>query len=171
MRRRLIGLAVVTTLAFVSLLAVAQAGEENIPLDKVPKAVMDTVKAQFKGAEIVGASKEEENGATVFEVALKDKGRSIDATLTPEGELVSVEKEIAAKDLPKAVAAALDEKYPKATYRIVEEIVEFEKQQAKPAFYEILLVTADKKTVEVQLAPDGKIIAVEEKKGTEKDND
>ena len=32
------------------------------------------------------------------------------------------------------------------------------------AYYEVLLVTADKKTIEVEVAPDGKIIKTEDKK-------
>jgi len=43
-------------------------------------------------------------------------------SLTPEGKITTIEKEIAFKDLPKVVAATLETKYPKAKHKIVEEI-------------------------------------------------
>lgn len=143
--------------------------EEKVPLDKVPKPVMEAVKARFKDAKVTGASKETEDGKLVYEVTIKDKNQNIDVTLTPEGEILEIEKEIAAKDLPKVVAKALADKYPKATYKIVEEIFKVEKKQEKLAYYEVLLTTADKKRLEVQVTAEGKIVK-EEKGGSDKDN-
>ena len=142
---------------------VAQADEEKVPLDKVPKAVLDAVKAKFPNAEMKGASKETENGKTLFEVTIKNKGQNIDVELTADGSLLAIEAEIAAKDLPKKVAAALEAKYPKATYKKAEEITKFDKGTAKPMYYEVVLVTADKKTFEVEVAADGKIMNEESK--------
>jgi hypothetical protein len=71
--------------------------------------------------------------------------------------------------LPRAVARALEAKYPRATYRIVEEIIKVEKKEEKLAYYEVLLVTADKKALEVQVTAAGKIVN-EEKKSSDKDN-
>ena len=156
-----------TSLLAAALLSVAfssaGADEEKVPLDKVPKAVLDAVKAKFPGAELAGAEKETTNGKVVYELALKHKGQKMDVTLTPEGKVIEVEKQIAATDLPTAVAKVLEDKYPKATYKIIEEIHKEEKGELKLAYYEVLLVTADQKTVEVVLAPEGKI-AKEEKK-------
>lgn len=136
--------------------------EDKVPLDKVPKAVLDAVKAKFKGAELVSAQTEKEDGKLVYEINLKHKGHKVDVTLTPEGKIVSIEKTIAAKDLPKAVAEAIDGKYPKVTIKKAEEVTEGGKTN-----YEVLLVTADKKTVEVVIDPTGKIVK-EEKKEEEK---
>jgi hypothetical protein len=69
-----------------------------------------------------------------------------------------VEKEITAKDLPRAVADALAAKYPQATFKKVEEVTE-----GKKMTYEALLVTADKKAVEVVLDPSGKVVKEEAK--------
>src|SRR6266568_8642865 len=98
-----------------------RADEEKVPLDKVPKEVMDAVKKKFPDAKIVGAEKEVENGTTSFEVAIKNKDQNIDVILTPEGKITAVEAEIPAKDLPKEVTTALDKKYPKAEIKKVEE--------------------------------------------------
>jgi len=168
MHKRLSWLSASLVLALSIAVTPSPADEEKVPLDKVPKAVLETVKARFKGADLTGATKEKEGDKTVYEVTIKFNEHKIDVTVTPEGDLVLIEKQIAAKDLPKAVAKALEEKYPKATYKIVEEIIKVEQKKEKLTHYEVLLVTADRKGLEVQLAPDGKILK-EEKKSAEKD--
>jgi uncharacterized membrane protein YkoI len=142
--------------------------DEKVDLDQVPKPVLQAVKARFKDARVTGVSKEKEDGKVVYEVTIKDRDRNIDVTVTPEGEIVLIEKEIAPGDLPKAVARTLEEKYPKATYKIVEEVIKVQKKVEKLAYYEVLLVTAEKKKLEVQVSAEGKVIK-EEKKG-EKDD-
>jgi uncharacterized membrane protein YkoI len=166
MRVLTIGGCVFALLAVVALTAVRadDEKEEKVPLDKVPKAVLDAVKAKFEGCELVSAEKEKEDGKDVYEIAIKHKGQKIEVTLTPEGKIVSVEKEIAVKDLPKAVTEALDAKYPKATIKKAEEETKDDK-----VTYEVLIVTADKQTIEVTLDPKGKIL--EEEKQEEKKKD
>jgi uncharacterized membrane protein YkoI len=145
--------------ALLGLLAAAAWGQETkVPLDKVPKAVMKTVKDRFPGAELKGAGTEKEEGKVVYEVALVYKGDKYDVTLTPEGAITVMEKTIAAKALPKAVRQALRGKYPKATYERVEEVIQVKDKDEKLAYYEVLLTTADKKKFEVEVAPDGKIM-------------
>lgn len=167
MRTFISTVAVSVSVAFVLLAAPARADEENVALDKVPKPVLETVKARFKGATLTGASKETEDDKVIYEVSLKDKKQNIDVTLTPAGELLMIEKEIAAKDLPKAVSKMLEGKYPKATYKMVEEVIKIENQQENLAYYELLLATADKQMLEVQITSAGKIIN-EEKKDPDK---
>jgi uncharacterized membrane protein YkoI len=164
MRSLVIGTVGIALLAVVALTA-AWADEEKVPLDKLPKAVTDAVKAKFEGAELVKASKEKEDGKELYEVVIKHKGHNIDVTVTPEGKIASVEKEIEAKDLPKPVSEALDAKYPKATIKKAEEVSEGDNLT-----YEALIVTADNKTIEVVLDPKGKIVKEEtkEKKKEEK---
>jgi hypothetical protein len=138
--------------------------EEKVQLDKLPKAVTEAVKKKFPKAELVGAAKETEDGKTEYEVTIKDDGKKIDVALTPEGTILGLEKEIAAKDLPKAVTESLDGKYPKATIKVAEEIIKMKDGKENFEHYEVLLVTEDKKTVEVILSADGKIKKTEEKK-------
>ena len=149
--------------------AVARGQEENVPLDKVPRPVMEAVKARFANAQVTGASKETEKGKVTYEVTIKDRGQNTDVTVTPQGEILLIEKEIAARDLPRAAARAMEGKYPRATYKIVEEIVKVEKKQERLAYYEVLLVTAGKDTLEVLVTADGKIVKEEKKKPGEDD--
>jgi hypothetical protein len=140
------------------------AEEEKVPLDKVPKEVMDAVKAKYPKGELKGAAKEIEEGKTIYEVSLIDGGKKIDASFTADGKIVGTETVIAAKDLPKAVTATLEEKYPRAEYKTVEEVVDYKDGKEEPAVYEVLLHTTDNKTFEVVLTADGKIKKMEEKK-------
>jgi uncharacterized membrane protein YkoI len=156
--------------ALVMLGVLAHADEEKVPLDKVPKPVMDAVKARFKDAKVTGATKEMEDKKLVYEVTIKHEDHNIDVTLTPEGEILMIEKEIAAKDLPMAVAKALQTKYPKATYKIVEEIIKVQQKEEKLAYYEVLLVTAEKQALEVQVNAEGKILKEEKKKSAKPDD-
>ena len=134
--------------------------EEDITLDKVPKAVLDAAKARFKGANFLGAAKEtdkEKGDQLVYEVSLKHKGQRIDALFTPGVFLY--EAQITARDLPPAVAKTLDEKYPKATYKLYEQLYKVENKKEKLECYEVQLETADtKKAMEVQVSEAGKII-------------
>lgn len=145
------------------------ADEEKVPLDQLPKAVVATLKARFKGAEMIAASKEKEKDQLRYEVAIKQKGQKIDVTLTPQGSLVEIEKQITAKDLPNAVTRVLEEKYPAAKYQIIEEIFKVEKKVESLAYYEVLLATAGKQTFEVQVAADGRILNEEKKDPSKKD--
>jgi hypothetical protein len=160
-------LGVLTTAVAVTALlgALAQAGgEEKVPLDKLPKAVVDAVKAKFPDAQLKSAEKEKEDGKIVYEVNIKDGKHTIEVTVTPDGKLVSIEKEIEPKDLPKAVAEALREKYPNAKIKKAEELA---KGDGKVTGYEMVIVTTGGQTLEVVFNPQGKF-QKEEKQGVEK---
>jgi hypothetical protein len=145
--------AVVVTLAFV---VAGRAQEEKVALDKLPKAVIDAVKKRFPAAGMKSASKETEDGKTMFEVAINDRGHNIDVTLTPEGTLTGFERTIDAKELPAKVAATLKEKYPGAKYEVCEEVHHVKNGKESMDYYEVLLTAADKKKWEVTVKPDGK---------------
>lgn len=144
-------------------LAEVRADEEDIPLDKVPKAVMDAVKARFPGAEMKEAAKEEEDGKTSYEVSLVHIGKKIDVVAQPDGKIIAVETVIKAADLPAAVKKTLEAKYPKAEYQTIETVEEGGKLS-----YEVSLETANDEDIEVVLDRDGKILKTE-KGESEKD--
>src|SRR6516164_1953309 len=144
----------------------ARADEEKegkVALDKVPQAVLKAVKDKFKGAELVSAATEKDEGKLIYEIVIKHEGHSIDVSVTPDGKIVSYEKTIDSKELPKEVSEALSSKYANAKIKRIEELVESEKVS-----YEVLLLTGDNQTVEVVFDPKGKILK-EEKKGTKKE--
>lgn len=147
---------IVAAVGFFGTATPVSAQEEDIPLDKVPKVIMDAVKEKFPGAELKGASTEKDDeGKQVYEVAFIYKKAHHDVTYTPEGKLVLVEKEVEAKDLPKAVIDALIDKYPGATVKLAEEMID---PDGKVKAYEMKIVTADQKVLEVKFDPDGKVV-------------
>src|SRR5262249_5161441 len=83
--------------------------------------------------------------------------RKCEADIKEDGTFINYEKEIAAKDLPKAVTEAVEKKYPKAKMKEVMEINEVKGKDEKLEGYEIVLETADKQEVEDTVAQDGKI--------------
>lgn len=166
-----------TALAVVALVVAsgwaAEDKEEKVPLDKLPKAITDAVKKRFPKVELVEAaketSKEGDKEKVEYEVSIKDGTTKIDVMLTPEGVITLIERQIAEKDLPKAVTDALAEKYPKAAFTIVEELLKVTDGKEALDVYEVLLVTADKKTFEVKLTAAGKITETEEKTDEKKE--
>jgi hypothetical protein len=162
---RVTGLLMVgSAVLLVALLSGVRADEQKVPLDKVPKAVLDAVKKRFPSAELVEAAKETEGGKTEFEVSIKDSGHHIDVMVTPKGSITVIEKEISVKDLPKVVRATLKKEFPKAKYKKAEEVTKVNDGNETLDFYEVLLETAAKKKVEAQVDPDGKLRKKEEEK-------
>ena len=146
---------------------VAHADEETVPLDKLPAAITAAVKKRFPSAEMVRASKETEDGKTVFEVAIKDKGQKSDVSLTADGKIIEIEKTMSEKDLPAAAAAALAKKYPGAKYRSVEEISHVKDGKESLDYFEVNLTGKDQKKWEVCVTAGGEIKKTEGK-GTAK---
>ena len=101
-----------------------------------------------------------------YEVTVKEAGKLIDITVEANGNIEGLEKEIALKDLPKAVTEALKKKYPKAVYKSAEAVYEIEDGKEELEFYEVQLKTADNQEIEANIKADGKIITkTDEKKG------
>jgi Putative beta-lactamase-inhibitor-like, PepSY-like len=135
------------------------ASEEKIALDKLPAKVKAALKAKYPDAKLLSAAKEEENKKILYEVSLEDKGAKMDVVFHEDGTIDAIEKVIAAKDLPTSVTDALEAKYPKATIKKTEEIT-----KGEALTYEVLFVTAEKKTFEVVFDSKGKILLTEAKK-------
>ena len=145
-------------LLVMSLAGLALASEEKIEIAKLPAKVSETVKAKFPGTDFTDAAKETDNGKTFFEVTVKVNGQKIDVTCEEDGTLVSIEKSIAEKDLPQTVRDALKAKYAGSSHEVIEEIT-----KGTDVSYEVLLVTADKKKLEVKFDKEGKVLNEEKK--------
>jgi uncharacterized membrane protein YkoI len=148
-----------------------RAQEVEIKLDQVPKTVMDSAKAKFPGAKIREASKETEDGKTVFELSMTHEDRKMDVTFQEDGTLVLVETEVSEKDLPAGVIGAVMGKYPGAKIDLVESVKKGPEVKKEADYYEFHLTTSDKKSAEIEVDARGKILKTEEKKAAEKDKD
>ena len=151
--------------AVLGLTAGLRADDEKVAIDKLPKAVVEAVKAKFPKAELVAGEKEKEDGKTVYEVKIKDGKADVTVKLTEDGKITEIEKEIAVKDLPKAVADAVEAKYPKSAVKVAEEVTKGDK-----TVYEVEVTAADGKKYELTLDADGKITETEEVKEKKKED-
>jgi uncharacterized membrane protein YkoI len=151
--------AVASLMLYVSVSAMAD-DEEKVALKDVPQAVLGAVKSKFPAGELTAAEKETKEGNTTYEITLKNKGKNIDVALTSEGKIKQIETTLAIADLPKPVARAIEAKYPAATVKKAEEILEY-KGEEETKKYEVVVATDDKKSLEVVLSPEGKILETE----------
>jgi uncharacterized membrane protein YkoI len=161
--------AVAGLLGLFALASGARAQETEIKLDQVPKAVMDSAKAKFPGAKMREASKETEDGKTVFELSMTHEERKMDVTFQEDGTLVLVETEVSEQELPAAVMRAVKDKYPGAKIDLVESVKKGPEVKKEADYYEFHLTTTDKKSAEVEVDASGKILKTEEKKAEQKD--
>src|SRR5262245_43918176 len=127
MQRFASGLWVILVLGILMTASPIRADEENIDVDKLPKAVVEAIKAKYPEAKLVSAEKETQGDKTFYEVTIKSKDRDIELLLTDDGKIVLVEQPIAAADLPKPVAQAIEKKYPKGTIKSAEETIKDDK--------------------------------------------
>ena len=163
----------IITAFFISSAAI-HAAEEKTALKDVPQSVIDAVKKRFPKGELTEGAKEEEDGKTFYEVSVKQAGKNIDVSLTPEGVITMIEKQMDSKDLPKVVSSGVEKKYPKPKYEIAEEVTVVQDGKEKLSYYEVLVSTTDGKKVEIQVELDGKLKKEEDKsadKDDEKDED
>jgi Putative beta-lactamase-inhibitor-like, PepSY-like len=146
-------IAAMLTLASAS---IASAAEVKIAPDKLPKAVADTLTARFPGATLTDASKDSDNGEVVFDVELKFKDRKYETDIKEDGTMLELEKELAIKDLPSAVAKGVESKYPKSTIREVMEVDKVKHKEEKLDHYEVTIETSNKKKIDLTASLDGK---------------
>jgi uncharacterized membrane protein YkoI len=153
--------------AFVTLLAVLasasligtswlRASEEQIKPEELPPAVSSALNARFPSLKITSATKETENGNVVFDIELTQNGRKFESDVKEDGTILEVEKEVDPKNYPKALAAAVDAKYPKAKITIVMEVNLVKDKKETPDHLEVSVATADKQEKELLFQLDGK---------------
>ena len=87
---------------------------EKIALDKLPKSVVDTVKAKFPKAVMKHAYKDTVDGKVVYEVGVDLDKTHLHAFVTADGKLTEIHQEIDKKDVPAKVLKAVEAKYAKA---------------------------------------------------------
>jgi hypothetical protein len=166
------GMRSTTVAGFLAVLGLAsgtRAQEEGIPLDRVPKAVMDSAMAKFPGAEIKMASEETEDGKPpVYALEMKHRRHNVDVTFKVDGTVVLVETAVPAKELPKVVLRAVEHRYPGASVRGADSVATGPEVKKKADYYEFYLMTADQKPARVQVDPHGKVLKPEAKTAVKK---
>jgi hypothetical protein len=166
----------ILSLGLLAAVGAVRADEETIGLKDLPKAVRAAVKAKFPEGKVIKAAKEEDEGKTIYEVVVEEEDAKIDVAVSAKGKILEVERTIEPKELPKAVAATLKAKYPKAKIKKAERVVKYEEDEEEK-FFEVLLASKGKEDVEVKLSAKGKILddkddeEDDDKKGKKKEKD
>ena len=166
----------ILSLGLLAAVGAVRADEETIGLKDLPKAVRAAVKAKFPEGKLIKAAKEEDEGKTIYEVVVEEDDAKIDVAVSAKGKILEVERTIEPKELPKAVAATLKSKYPKARIKKAERVVKYEDDEEEK-FFEVLLASKGKEDVEVKLSAKGKILddkddeEDDDKKGKKKEKD
>ncbi|NWG13679.1 MAG: PepSY-like domain-containing protein [Acidobacteria bacterium] len=127
-------------------------------MDRIPKRVMDSLKARFPQAEIRKWTREEEGGTVLYDIEFRQEGRKCEADIKEDGTIHNWEKEIAARDLPDVVRRTVERKYPKGVFTEIMAITAVTSGKETLEGYEIVVKTPDKGETEVTVAPDGKIL-------------
>jgi hypothetical protein len=133
------------------------AQEKKIKRSDLPPAVEKTVAAQSEGATVRGFSMEKENGQTFYEAEMIINGHSKDVLIAADGTVAEVEEQVVLDSLSAEVKAGLQAKAGKGRILEVESIT----KKGKLVAYEAKVETNGKKS-EVQVGPDGKLLAHEE---------
>jgi hypothetical protein len=141
--------------------------KEKTSLPVIVKAIVD---ALFPSAEIQKVEAEEES-IKVIEVDLKQSGKECSVNVTEDGTVLSIEKEVSAKSLPPAVAAAIKKAVGKGKVKIIEKeeiraVVKVVKLPKPVTGYEAKFIK-DGKLYEVKVASSGKVLSVEAEEGDE----
>jgi hypothetical protein len=145
-------------LAALLLAAPVARAQDKPDLDNIPKKVMDSLKAKFPRAVIHKWTRENEGDIVVYDIELTQDQRKFEADIKEDGTFHNWEKEIAAEELPAAVKKAVEKKYPKSTIKTSMVITAVKDGKDALEGYEIIIETANKKEVELTVAPGGKIL-------------
>lgn len=152
---------VAITAACLLLTAISWAEDEQIDVTKLPKPVADAVAARFPGAALTSAAKETSENQVIYDIELKHDGRKYEMDIKSDGTILEIEKEIPAKNLPAAVAAAVQVKYPNSTVKQVMEVNTVLDKKETLDHYEVDIDTSEHKLLELAASLDGKSIKEE----------
>jgi hypothetical protein len=125
-----------------------QPKEEKISLDKAPTKAKAALLKLAGSNKITNVEKETHDGKELYEANWKADGKTHEATVTADGDLVTTEEDMAASDVPAAVIAAAKAKFPKGAK------IEYEKKVF--IMYEAESKEGDKEH-EVLISPAGQV--------------
>jgi hypothetical protein len=145
-------------LAVLGLASATPAQEGVIPMDRVPRAVMNAAKARFPGAVIRKASEETEDGKTTYSLEMKHQRHDLGVTFTGDGTVVLVETAVPKKELPNVVLWAVARHYPGASLRHAGAVRKGPEPKKTADYYEFYLLSAEKRPRLVKVDPKGRVL-------------
>jgi hypothetical protein len=140
-------------------------GEKKLAVKDLPAAVAASFHKAYPHAKIRGASSEQEDGTTYYEVESLDGKVKRDLLYAVDGTCVEIEESIAAKELPNEVSKSLKQEFPEGKILKAEKVTK--DQTVKYEF----VVQSGKDQWEVAFDTAGKVLekAKKEKKSGDED--
>lgn len=133
-------------------------GEKSVTATEVPQAVLDAFHAAYPDANVHEYSEEREDGQLKYEISFEYESTRYDASYNAAGEVVELEKTIAADLLPAAIREALTANYGEMEIRLAEQV-----NKSGNVFYEVKLTDPrDGKRYEILFGEDGRLVESEE---------
>ncbi|HEQ60208.1 MAG TPA: hypothetical protein ENN74_01210 [Firmicutes bacterium] len=121
--------------------------EASLAWDQLPPAVQKTLNSMLQGAQPSELVRGDEDGCLVYEAEYEQDGRKRELKVTEQGEVLEIEEEISPADLPAAISAQIQKRFPGAEIKEAESVIR--------TFYEVELVWEDGEEREVQLFANG----------------
>ncbi|MEO7134778.1 MAG: PepSY-like domain-containing protein [Vicinamibacterales bacterium] len=119
--RKMHGVVLTVLLVAAPLVAAEQTSKAT---NTLPAKIASAFSTAYPNATITGVSTEKYAGKDAYEVESVENGKTRDLIYLLDGSVAVMEEEIAASDLPAAVAAAIRSDYPKASVTRYERAVE-----------------------------------------------
>jgi uncharacterized membrane protein YkoI len=147
--------------------------EGSIPL---PDSVLKVLQQRFPDATIGEVEREHALGIALFEVALETGKVELEAVISAGGLLVEVESNVDRDKVPSTVTAALknlgEEAEPREIQKVdIHAMARLETLETPQTIYEVEWELNDGTSVEVRIAGDGTVLAKEEEKNDDTEED
>ncbi len=140
--------------------------EENVPLDKLPKAVTEAVRKRFPG-KVLGSAvlarpgsewlRPDQKQAVYILVLSNDRLRTV-PSVTPEGDITEIVNEIKATDLPKGARQTLAKDFPGETVGEVLQFIKVKDGKEKLEHIKVFLSAPGNRTRVLLFSPEGKFL-------------
>lgn len=93
-------------------LATGLAFAADLSLNDVPEAAREAMKKLAGGARTTEVERENEHGVACYEAEWKVNGREVEAKVMANGDLLEMEQEVSASEVPQKVKAAAGKVFP-----------------------------------------------------------
>jgi hypothetical protein len=132
---------------------------ENRPRTaQLPANVMSALTARFPRAKIEKWTREKEEGKAVYDIEFTQAGKKFEADILADGAIHNWEQQVAASDLPAAVAQTVARQFPHAGMKEIMAVTAVTNGNERLEGYEIVVQRSRKRDVEMTVAPDGKVL-------------
>jgi hypothetical protein len=132
-------------------------------MKKVPKSILQTLRAKYPKGEFSAAIKVSEETETYYVVTVKNDEQILRVSLTSRGKIKETQRKVEIVELPKIVSLAVKKNYPGAMLEAAKETVAETGKTTKKTFT-VWLTTGAKKKLEVSFDGHGSVLEEKEVK-------